>query len=73
MDFFLGEIEEIEHLLNLVNPCNPNVDLVKINCTLITHQFVVVVVSIRDSLLEQSKVNGPRETSTSQQSKNLST
>lgn len=30
MDFVLGEIKEIEHVLQLTDPRNPNMDLVKV-------------------------------------------
>lgn len=30
LDFVLGEIEEIEHMLKLADPRNPNVDLINI-------------------------------------------
>lgn len=45
MDSIFGEIEAIEHVMNLANPHNPNVDLVKIRQALIAHQSIIVETS----------------------------
>lgn len=66
MDFVLGEIE---HVLHLVVPRNPNVDLVKGSsntyCAVVccSHDKRVIAVTMRDLLLEHRKATKPRETS----------
>lgn len=42
MDFVLGKIEEIEHVLQLVDPRNPNMDLVKVRQALMARQSITV-------------------------------
>lgn len=60
MDFVLGEIE---HVLQLTDPRNPNVDLIKVRQVVVAHQSFVV--AMKESLLEESKASEPGETLTS--------
>lgn len=66
MDFVL---EEIKHVLKLVDPHNPNVDLVKIQQATMAQQSIDVV--IRESL-EESRSSWSRETSVSKLPKKYS-